>query len=204
MTTRRLVEIDITGRTNGQVPAWNSGSGIHEYVDAGLYGGPTWTVGTSFPGTPGTGDRCTRTDRGIDYEYNGTRWLSTLLFPVKVPPVQAIPINATAIAWRGAVLYLGLYDLWIETFEGYFFISGGTALGASHKWVCTLTKQPAGTVLGTINIDSGASSAFRSSGQVSVGALLGTANFEFDVTATKTGTPGTLFADFNVWCRLVG
>lgn len=50
--------------------------------------------GAAFPSTPATGDRCWRTDRGIEYYWDGTRWLSTQLFTV----TAVVSGNATANA----------------------------------------------------------------------------------------------------------
>jgi len=55
-----------------------------------------------------------------------------------------------------------------------------------------------------VNIDSGASNAFRNSGQVAIAALLGTTNFTFDAIATKTGTPGNLHFWATITYRMVG
>jgi hypothetical protein len=89
-----------------------------------------------------------------------------------------------------------------------FFVSGGTALGASHKWVGQLSKVPTGntdtSVGSAVNIDSGASSVWRESSQV-IDALLnnGTIHYEFGGTWTKTGTPGNLFVYTNLTYRIV-
>lgn len=161
--------------------------------------------GTSFPGSPANNDKFYRDDRDILYFYDGTRWLSGL-YSVQIPayPQTVHPMSANATGHYASAPWAGTYDLWLEGFQTWFFISGGTALSGSHKWVLSLTKQPAGTGIATITIDSGASSAYRNSGAIAIGALLGTTNFELEVVSTKTGTPGTLFAQPHVIYRLVG
>lgn len=165
--------------------------------------------GTSFPGTPATNRRFFRSDRNIEYFYNGTRWLSTQVFNEAVPRGDGgpLPYAATAAAAeRLACPWAGVYDLWLESFQLVFYITGGTALGASHKWVSVLGKvAPAATVttVATVNIDSGASDTFRTS-LVAINALLGTTNVNFQVSHTKTGTPGTIHALPRIVYRLVG
>lgn len=51
-----------------------------------------YTVGTSFPGSPATGDRCFRTDLGREYWWNGSIW--TPLSPVAVRLTSSSPGNA--------------------------------------------------------------------------------------------------------------
>lgn len=166
--------------------------------------------GTSFPGTPATNRRFFRSDRGIEYFYNGTRWLSTQLFNETLPQfgAPAAPYAATILtAERLGVPWQGVYDHWLVEFQFVFHIqSGGTALSASHKWVSVLSKQVAAgtqTAIATATIDSGASAAWRTS-IVAIGALLGTTHFSFDISHTKTGTPGNLYSLPHLVYRLVG
>jgi hypothetical protein len=98
-------------------------------------------------------------------------------------------------------------DIWLENIYTDFFVNGGTALGASHKWVVVLSKRPTGntdTTVATVNIDSGSSSVWRAL-TVAIGALLssGTAYFALAQTYTKTGTPGNLFTQAYVTYRVV-
>jgi len=161
--------------------------------------------GSGFPGTPSSGQFFHHTTRNLDYKYNGTRWLTTYLYETPIGVSDGVmPFNATGTGNRVMVPHAGVFDLWMENFQAAFFVVGGTALGASHKWVCTLRKLPAATTIATINIDSGASDVWRNSGQVSITALVGTTNFELEVISTKTGTPGTLFVLPMFTHRMVG
>jgi len=161
--------------------------------------------GSSFPGAPTSGQFFWHTTRRLEYFYDGTRWLTTTLYDTTLPNFPVIhPISATGISSRLMVPHAGVYDLWVEDFQAAFYVTGGTALGASHKWVCRLIKYPAAGVMATINIDSGASDAWRNSGQVAIDALMGTTNFEVEVDAAKTGTPGTLQFMPSMTYRMVG
>lgn len=168
-------------------------------------------AGTAFPTSPApaTNDRFFRTDRSIEYFYNGTRWLSTQLFTDALPRGDAgpLPYSATSIsAERLLCPYAGTYDLWMIEFQFGFFITGGSALSASHKWVTTLVKStasPVQTTIATATIDSGAIDDWRTS-VVAIGALLGTTHLVFEVMHTKTGTPGNIYALPRIIYRLVG
>ena len=114
-----------------------------------------------------------------------------------------LPLAASASPFDGAVPWAGVYDLWLGHVQATFFVAGGTALSGSHQWVGTLTKNPAGTLVATITINSGASGAWRTSGQTAIGALVGLTNFQLGWTWTKTGTPGDLSVMPNLTYRPV-
>ncbi len=153
-----------------------------------------WNGGTAFPGSPATNDRYWRTDLGLEFYYDGTRWLSTALYTLGLPQADALaPLAATATGHRLCLPILGtgirVIDFWVS-----FYVNGGTALSDSHKWVLDFKTAVSGTVLATYNIGSGASSAWRSSGLQSVASNVVTTEFELEVLSTKTGTPGNLSA----------
>jgi hypothetical protein len=115
------------------------------------------------------------------------------------------PFSATtsAGAHRIAIPHMNGTDIQLVDFISTFYISGGTALSGSHKWVVSATKNPSGTSLGTIaNIASGSSSAWRET-TVTLNALLGTTDFQIDLVHTKTGTPGSLYITTTVTYRIV-
>lgn len=171
-------------------------------------GAVAWNGGTAFPATPATGDRYWRSDLGMEFFYNGTRWLSTVLHSLDVGVVGGtLPLSATGTIHRVQSAPLrGGSDIWLETETTNFYVTGGTALGASHKWVGTYTKSAAGSsnVPITVTIDSGASDTWRTSTQA-VNALQnnGTTYLAWSITWTKTGTPGTLIAVSTITYRIV-
>lgn len=147
----------------------------------------------SFPASPANTDIYYRfdTDKVGWYEYDGTRWNSPLREGFFAVSDNLMPMAATGTAGR-IMLGAGSHsNVNLREWDVAFYVAGGgSALGASHKWVITLTND-AGTVWGTINIDSGASSTWRTS-SVTVAQLMGT-NKQLSMTATKTGTPGDLY-----------
>lgn len=171
---------------------------------ARVNGAVAWNSGTSFP-TAATGDRYWRTDLGMEFYYDGTRWLSTQLNQIQLVNTDALLALTATGALRAVKPVWGVTgnDIWVEDFQAWFFVgSGASALSASHKWVGVLTRT-GGTGIGTINIDSGASNAHRQSSIVAVDALLGGTTFELQVIWTKTGTPGGLFVQCAVSYRYV-
>lgn len=163
-------------------------------------------AGSSFPGSPSTGDRYFRTDRGIEYFYDGTRWLSTQLF-------YAVADRSSGQASSG-VSYASVIspedtDKWLEDFTLEFFIdSGGTALSGSHKWEVRPRKHGTGTTnvdLGSlITIDSGSSAVWRVATKQDLDVLMGTTYGALGINMTKTGTPGNLRPQYAFTYRLVG
>ena len=165
-----------------------------------------WGRGTVFPTVPApvAGDRFTRSDRGIDYEWDGTRWLSVALYSEQLFSSAAFqPFAITAGAEdRLSAPYAGIYDLWLVDYQPVFFVTGGAPLDALNKWVGIFYK--AATPLATVNIDSGALNTWRAPGPIAIGALLGIANLEFETNYTLTGGAGTLRSLPRLTYRYVG
>lgn len=185
-----------------------------------INGAVAWNSGTSFP-TAAAGDRYWRTDLGMEFYYDGTRWLSTQLFSIQ--PMAYIAganpgtsggdlrtdMNATGDGGRVPVPpFLGGSNLWLVSHHITFNVkTGGSALGASHKWVCTLngldTNISSTGVVATTNIDSGSSAVFRQA-TTAIGAALAAGTLFFISTWTKTGTPGTLVTGEVLTYRVIG
>ena len=171
--------------------------------------------GTSFPGSPATNRRVFRTDLGIEFFYNGTRWLSVDLYSMVLEKYNLTFAQPQASATTTALnrtfspALKGGSDIWLEDYIVSFFVNGGTALSASHKWVGqlqALRDATAGTAdtYGTANVDSGASSQVRRL-TVALDALLnnGTIHDMLQSSWTKTGTPGDIQIFEEVTYRIV-
>lgn len=148
--------------------------------------------GTSFPAGPATYQRHFRDDLGMEFYYDGTRWVSQLL---RATGKFSENLAATGEAARHAIQPPLGTDLWLVSWSVTFIIaSGGSALSASHKWVIGATKYGGASntgVTGTLNIDSGASNEWRTN-TVTIGELLGS-YYLISSSGTKTGTPGNLY-----------
>jgi hypothetical protein len=151
----------------------------------------------------------------MEFFWQGTRWVSSTLFTAQAgmevnTATYTLSFAATAarVQMTNVVPSVGT-DVWIEAITIAALISsGGTALDASNKWVCTFQKGTAAvpvTNVATISIASGASNVHRPL-SVAVSALLGLANPVISMDITKTGTPGAfnILAPFNVYYRFVG
>jgi hypothetical protein len=70
-------------------------------------------IGTSFPGSPATNDRFYRTDRSLEYFYDGTRWLTTTLY---VERFNYQPSKVTTFNEEIGVPNFGQQDMYITSF----------------------------------------------------------------------------------------
>ena len=196
----RLVEVDTTDRADDRIVFWDNAAGIHKYKDEA---GGGIDSGTAFPGTPAAGDLFFHTTYGMLFFYDGTRWLTTTLYTDALP-VGESTFAATAVTNGIATPLGGSMAMWLETADLSFIITPGTALSASHKWVCVLQDVPTGATHATFTIDSGALGTWRRMSTVTVGAALATTETALVVVSTKTGTPGTLRPMPRISYRLIG
>jgi hypothetical protein len=175
---------------------------------ARINGAVAWNASTTFP-TATTGDRFFRTDLGMEFYYDGTRWLSMQLFSVQAIPSLAganpgqsgditSELAATATPGGGFIPLgpsLGGSDHYLVDFTTNFYVGTGTALSGSHKWVGVLQGiNSAAASSGTVTIatiDSGASTTYRTV-STAINAVKGAGTVYWRMDWTKTGTPGNL------------
>lgn len=79
--------------------------------------------GNTFPASPSLNDIFYRSDRNIEYYYDGTRWLSTQLLVVPLTTQRALnPITATTGNMLEAMIpYFGVYDFYIDRAEAAIY-----------------------------------------------------------------------------------
>lgn len=177
--------------------AWSTPSGS----------GTSLNPGTSFPGSPSTNDLCFRTDRGILYYYDGTRWLSlSVYYEILSPdPSAARPQTTSGNGIVGGAPSPN-YDWWMEAFEVSWYVQ--TTNDGSKYWTATLRKHVADDTPTTIvTINSSADTASNDiSKEVSIGALLDHSTYKaLTVVMTKTSTPGNFYWQaMKIRYRLVG
>jgi hypothetical protein len=180
-----------------------AGTGNAGAVYAMGNGAAIWNAGASFPGSKATGDRYWRTDLGMEFYWDGTRWLSTTLhssagFPVDTGGGQPIssPLTVTRFpTWNGA------FDIWLVSV--YYWIYVSTTNDGSHYWTLDVQKNPGGTSLGT-GTTAALTVATHTGLTVAYGVALGTGTKELDLVVSKTSTPGALFCVPNFTYRLIG
>lgn len=170
---------------------WNAG-----HVDA---------AGTSFPGSPATSERFFRTDRGLEYYYDGTRWLTTTLFYANGGA------NETLIPFTANAEFARNYPAFNPTYQSYivdWLITWAVSVNAngSNFWQLTLRESSADTSttnLATTDTSTGVTYTFQRN-IISVNTLLPTTTFEIHTHAQKTGAGGDLYVAAAYTFRIVG
>jgi hypothetical protein len=152
--------------------------------------------GTSFPGSPATSDRYFRTDRNIEYVYDGTRWLSMQQFVLSIADNERNQSHTTTGAWAKAVNpFNGDHDIYVEKAKFAYFLTG------TGNWTVTITANGNGS-----NISSG---AFSTAGawtviSVSVNAVYTSALKEWETSVTENSGTASLNGAVAITFRLVG
>lgn len=78
---------------------------------------PLTPSGTAFPTAPATGDRFRRTDRNLEYSYDGTRWLSAGTYVLPIAMQDSVnPSSAAGLTQRVANPGSLSYDIYVEQF----------------------------------------------------------------------------------------
>lgn len=170
--------------------------GASEKVPAQLIG---CAFGTSFPGSPSTGDRFYRTDRKIEYFYDGTRWLSTAFYSLNIPIARnLIPVSATTVAmYHAAKPFLDDYQLYVEEFQV------GGYLSATGNWSVVLKVEGGGTATLATATVSRTGSGYASDSQT-VNTVVSTSQMFFTVDLTKNSGTVNSYILPSLTYRLVG
>ena len=165
-----------------------------------------WTSGTAMPYGPATNQRVTRTDLGMDFYWDGTRWLSVAIHKIVFGQAGALtwPLAAnTTVAARASLPMGTTYDYYLLNWEwGSTVLTTNT--GAAY-WTTVLRKfNTAGSVtLATVNTSADtADTVYHKTTALNV--LLGSFT-QFYTDGNKTSTPGDwrLMSGY-ITCRLVG
>lgn len=156
--------------------------------------------GTTFPGSPVSGDLFFRTDLGLQFYYDGARWVTTTIFESQVYQVYTATAPSTALRATSGIAGSEIY---VVDVTGAWHLDGGTS-NASNRWNIQFIRQDGGSssVMETITTDVGAASVFVQH-TIAVGtAHAGMDGFAFNIT--KTGSPGNIQGGFKVRYRIVG
>lgn len=158
--------------------------------------------GTSFPGSPATGDRFWRSDRNILYFYDGTRWLSTQVFVYPIVSPSALMPFTTSQEYYAVNPHWGEYDIYalkgkvtssnsLTTAANYFTFQFRTWEGAS-----------ASSLGSTVNGQNDTQSAFVNH-DVTINAVVASTVEALSLQFTETGT-ASAFILAALQYRLVG
>lgn len=169
-------------------------------------GAVIWNAGTSFPASKATGDRYYRTDLGMDFYYDGTRWLSVQEFSLAGAVIDVLqPVSTTNTSATFAVVDEGPSSVGAYVTRIVFStLVTGTNTG-SHYWtVQACSMASAGTLhnLGS-SFATSADSTSWTRHVVSVGSVVTAGDIEYRAQGTKTGTPGGLYCLMAIYYRLI-
>jgi hypothetical protein len=159
-------------------------------VLARINGAVAWNAGTSFP-SAATGDRYFRTDLGLEFYYDGTRWVTTQLFRDYIGNV-AISATGTQTYRIPTWATDQSFTLWVDAFLAATNVA--TTSDGSNKYVITLRKLDTAnspTTIGTIDTGSDTHDVWTPH-RNAIGAALDPATSPaLRIDATKTGSPGS-------------
>lgn len=157
--------------------------------------------GTSFPGSPASGDRFYRTDRKIEYEYDGTRWLSVSQHRVAIATNRALsPFSATGVVLDSPTPQAE--DATNHFLEKIVYETNvNTTNNGSNFWTVDAVSG-GGTSMGSFTTAADTVGTWTPH-VTSVNAVYGSGVISVRIL-TKTGAPGVIFVTaYCVW-RMVG
>ena len=170
-----------------------TGSAWIQRIDQVPNNGGAIPSGTAFPTGIQSGTRFRRTDirGGMDFRYDGTRWLSEQLFMMGD---DVYPWGATATHTKRFGHLPRDYDIYVEDVDISTYQSGNTP-SSSHNFAFTLQKYLNNNTQGTLGsfvTTSDTISTWTNHDQT-INAVVDTGNaatdaFAFTLTATLTGT----------------
>lgn len=177
-------------------------------------GGVEWMgSGTSFPGSPATNQRYFRTDRGIEYYYDGTRWLSTQLFDLTLAIRSAAALSGNGTFNVPVNPKHTINGIWVEGITGAF-VPVTVAQSTSNFFTLTCTIYTSGNLTATSLTLTGTTDTKTFTvtgpwyemdvGVTSVTAALSSGPFLFQAFLASTGSPGTYFFAAVMQYRLIG
>lgn len=160
-------------------------------------------TGTEFPDELRADDKFYRTDRNIEYFYDGTRWLSTQLFTLEITAQPALfPVTATT-TFRAPNPWAGVYELYVESGSLNALVSTVTS---TTYFTCVIRYEPGGNPavaltsnLSTQNITVNAWSTISDD----VGTVVPTTADAFQMLCTETDICSAFLLGSIVY-RLVG
>jgi hypothetical protein len=155
--------------------------------------------GTGFPGSPASGDRFLRTDRNIDYFYDGTRWLSTQVFTY-MPSQTFAGQTVDAQVGRQPVPFKGLYDIYMERWQTVSFVGASVSWDLSLRWADLANTF---TVIAT-NSTTGDATNNWSHHSVNINAVLNSGALLLDMFVDELSGTATCSAFGILYYRLVG
>ncbi|HEY1015718.1 MAG TPA: hypothetical protein VGE07_23620 [Herpetosiphonaceae bacterium] len=152
-------------------------------------------LGTAFPGSPATNQTFFRTDYGLEFYYDGSRWLTINEYPLLMPYARALqPISVAGVVADG--LLEQRTGLVAYVTHVYARTNVQTTNNGSNYWTITvnaLTAAAVVTVLATWDTSADAAST-NIKKSATPGTLLTSSDLTLNINTVKTaGAPGSLF-----------
>lgn len=162
--------------------------------------------GTAFPTAPVTGERYFRTDYGIEYYYDGTRWLSVNEYTLEIPPYGSLPgtklTATTSPRSLGASPDVAGTDIWLESMVNTWYVVAPNK--GPDYWNIGIAARGAANFVSFNTVDLGADKWVRTVTALNVARVVAT-DVAYDINATMVGAPGALYLiSTHVTYRLVG
>lgn len=156
--------------------------------------------GTAFPGSPATNDLYFRTDRGLLYYYDGTRWLTVHEYEMDLALYQR---NAQPYAGAGATIIIAPartdYGAMMTRAKLYLDVIGTN--NGSNYW--TISVAYCGTVVWTPNTSADAANAAINKETALSNVITSPAGYA-GVDVAKVGSPSAIALNGALWYRLIG
>lgn len=159
--------------------------------------GLTSYKGTSFPVSPSTNDLFYRTDRALEYYYDGTRWLTTFTIPVETQAFLSVNADTTVY---GSIPYAGTYSVWLDSW------STSMRRSAAGEWDFELGWVDSANVITTLDTQdgSGDSDATWYARSRSLGSVLTASARAISFVANEISGSALFSGAATLYCRLVG
>lgn len=168
-----------------------------------------YAEGTSFPGSPASGDKFFHNTSDMLFYYDGTRWLTTTLY--HMPLAGPFDGNATAVnnGWPvTGTQTISRMSLWHTDFAIWLVsLYGSTYTNAtnngSNYWTFSLAGAVTATAYG--NFTTAADTAAVHTGhKTALDQAAGSTERGVVLTATRTGTAGSSYGPCGLSYRLIG
>ena len=171
-----------------------------------INGAVAWNSGTAFP-TAATGDRYWRTDIGLEFYYDGTRWVSSQLLAMQGAWREYVVgsganADATGVG-RFTIPYFGTYSLWLVRADLSTLVL--TTNDGSKYWTVTANWLNAGGTASSLGSFTTASDTHTNyvPHLITIGAVLDASARSVAIAVAKTSTPGNLLIWGGIYYRVI-
>ena len=184
---------DTTGRLlTGTVPSGAAGAVLAMGNSAVI-----WNAGTAFPTAKATNDRYWRTDLGMEFYWDGTRWLSCTEFSVDLAITDALqPFTGTT---QPGMMPLRPGAFFTSVFFAVYVV---TTNDGSNYWNITPYTKASSTAVGAVTTSAVAASTY-SLLTATPNVAANAADKAVQFSASKTGSPGSLYLGAKMCYRLI-